>query len=52
LSSEDLYGRRYMTLPLTQWPFVCHRWHVDPVASPVMGHLGTCPPRLPTISFL
>jgi len=24
----------------------------SPVASPAMGHCGTCPPRLPTVSFL
>jgi len=23
-----------------------------PAASPAMGHRGTCPPRLPTISFI
>jgi len=27
-------------------------WGDDAVASPAMGHWDTCPPRLPTISFL
>ena len=34
------------------WQFCCQPWTVlDLLASPAMGHWGTCPPRLTTIYF-